>query len=76
MKDINGRAYATVAEVKKGTKLEVDEDFTCIDNKTVVVVKEDELGLFFECEEGHHYLDGQIDINTDSFYVGLYLSTD
>ena len=57
----------TIDEVKVGDKLVCDGGFTCVKGGftcvkegAVVVIQEDKNGLYFECEEGRHYLDGQV----------------
>lgn len=79
VKDIKGRPYALVSEVKAGTTIEVDGGFTCINAGELREVEEDERGLCFKCELGNHYLDGQISVDLESdqhFYIGVYLVSD
>lgn len=79
--DLNGRPYATVAEVKEGTFLEADGDFTCLikgANRRVLARSDGQ--LYIECLAfGGHSLDGQLDIDEEDgteFYNGLYLAND
>lgn len=74
MRDLNGRAYALVATVKAGDKLETDGDFTCMSKGKIVEVGIDDRGLFIPCQKGHHYLSGQVKIDKlgPQYYVGLY----
>ena len=60
-------AFAKVSEIKAGDKVRLDAGFTCHE-AGVVTIKADD-GLYFECDEGHHYLSGQIE---DDHYVGIY----
>lgn len=69
MKDIKGRAYAAVAGVKAGDRLQADGDFTCIKANAVLTVKQDDDGLYVPCKDGGHHLDGQIN---DGHYVGFH----
>lgn len=71
-RDRQGRKYATVEEVHEGLQLECDDAFTCISTGRVVTVNKDSVGLFIPCDEGRHYLDGQLDFDGGQFYVGLY----
>ena len=72
-KDIHGRMYAKVSEVKVGTCLECDGGFTCMEKGRVNVVKANEGGLYIVCNELVHGLDGQIaGDEDDEYYVGLY----
>lgn len=64
--------YAHRDAVKAGTQLRADGGFTCINEGAALVVEEDESGLFIPCEEGRHYIDGQLD-NGD-VYIGLTLA--
>ena len=50
------------ADVKEGDVLIADGGFTCIeDGAKLTVFKHSDNGLYVLCEEGEHYLDGQID---------------
>lgn len=44
--------------------------FDCVCGGAVVIVKRNEHGLYFLCDKGKHYLDGQL--NEDNEYVGLF----
>jgi hypothetical protein len=59
-----------IKEVKAGMTLVVDAGFACIKAGTKVRIlrgnNSDE--FYFECREGNHYLDGQIE---GDYYVGL-----
>lgn len=70
-KDKAGKPYAKVSEVKEGTVLVCDGGFTCVDDGAELIVKKDEKGLYFDCRDAGHYLDGQTD--DGKVYVGLYL---
>jgi hypothetical protein len=75
MKDVNGRAYATVGATKAGDALEADDGFTCIGKGTRVVVSRDHEGLFVPCRHGQHHLAGQVSTTgspKNPYYVGLY----
>jgi hypothetical protein len=53
-------AYAKRSKVHTGTCLVCDGGFTCMKNRQVVTVKNGgRHGLYVECGEGRHYLDGQ-----------------
>jgi hypothetical protein len=70
MKDISQREYATIEGTNAGDLVQVDSDFTCIKPWLVTKVQADPDGkLFIPCDDGNHYLDGQID---DDSYVGIY----
>lgn len=74
MSDTSGRPWATVKQVKKGTIVETDGDFTCIKKGTNREVKENVFGLYIDCKEGGHQLDGQLS-EDGTHYVGLYYVT-
>lgn len=58
-----------MSELKGGDWVVIDSGFTCAP-ASVVTVEEDEHGsLYFECSEGKHFLDGQLD--RDGELVGL-----
>lgn len=60
--------YAKEADVKAGDVLVTDGGFTCMKDKELKTVCEDENGLYITCAEGHHYLDGQLERKE---YIGL-----
>lgn len=72
--DLQGRPYATVDEVVKGTVLVCDTSFTCVKENEVKIVKEDDGCKFFDCAAGSHDISGQLD-ETGKFYIGLYIAT-
>ena len=43
--------------------------FDCVAGNISVVIKRDSTGLYFECSEGKHYLERQVD--TDGLCIGL-----
>lgn len=65
--------WATVRQVKAGTLVVTDAGFTCVGNGKVKQVFKDEAGLYIQCKDGQHYLDGQLD-DTGKHYVGLWLA--
>lgn len=69
-KDLQGRPYAKISEVKEGTRLQVDGDFVCIAKDAIVTVQSGEGELFVECSAGGHDLAGQIQ---GDYYNGMYL---
>lgn len=72
MKDLHGRAYATVASTKAGDTVQADGDFTCIDANAVLTVGECADGLYVPCSDGKHLLDGQISNEGVPHYIGLH----
>lgn len=48
-----------VADLKPGDRLTDFFAWGCVPLKAVRVVRRDKLGLFVNCKEGCHYLDGQ-----------------
>jgi hypothetical protein len=61
--------WANSDNVKAGDKLVTDGGFTCITGDKVVIIQEDDKGLYFECAAGKHYIDGQED--DDGSLIGL-----
>lgn len=61
------------SDVQDGTMLIADNGFTCMAENEVKQVKLDEHGLYVDCSEGKHYLDGQVKINDYDFIVGFLL---
>jgi hypothetical protein len=72
MRDLMGREYAKLSQLHAGDKVRVDRSFTCIQAGTIVEVREGSGGdLYVPCNDGEHYLDGQLMSDDDSL-VGLY----
>jgi hypothetical protein len=70
MKDLQGRRYARLDELKPGMKVQVDGDFDCIEAWSIKEIKIDEKGsLWVECEEGEHHIIGQLN---NGWLVGVY----
>lgn len=59
-----------ISKIKPGDVLIPDRAFDCVKPGDPVTVKENGLGLFFDCCCGSHYLDGQLSDTGD--LVGLY----
>jgi hypothetical protein len=71
--DLNDRSYARRFDVREGDWLEADGDFDCLVRGALRVVKKSEHGLYIECGEGRHYLDGQLcGTPNREYYLGLY----
>ncbi len=70
MKDLNERNYATTA-IKAGDIVQVDGDFTCLNDGETRTVVDDGDGPKIACTDGWHYLDGQLS-DDGSHYVGVY----
>lgn len=60
--------FVKANEVNKGDIVRVDYGFTCMSDGEKVV-KQDETGLFLNCLDGKHYLDGQLE---NGEYIGIY----
>lgn len=75
--DNHGRPYARLSTLKAGDKVQVDDGFTCIVKWGHRLVRQDSTrpgidGLFIDCRSGRHYLDGQLDDDSD-FLIGVYM---
>jgi len=46
-------------DITEGTVVKLDGGFTC-HGGGLARVHEDNNGLYFKCDDGHHYLDGQL----------------
>jgi hypothetical protein len=67
--DRRGRSYARYSQLKKGDKVEVDRGFTCM-KASIKVVRESKHGLYVTCDEGTHYLAGQL--TQEDYLIGVY----
>ena len=68
--DVNKRPYAKLSELYEGASVQVDDGFDCAEAWAIKLVGKDDKGLFFDCNEGKHYLDGQAD--DGEHCVGIY----
>lgn len=77
-RDRFGRPWALLSEVKAGTKLELDDGFTCSHRKVrgrrIVTVKLDRKRtmLYWDCKEGKHYIE-TASLGKHGELVGCYL---
>jgi hypothetical protein len=70
MKDIQGRQYARLSDLKEGDIVQVDSSFTCLVPWNEYKVHTDiSSQLYIRCKMGRHYLDGQLE---DEFLIGVY----
>jgi flavorubredoxin len=67
--DKDGREWVKLSNLKGGETVELDHRFTCHSPGKVTVLLDDD-GLYFTCDEGQHYLEGQCD--DDDHCVGVY----
>jgi hypothetical protein len=70
--DLQGRKYLTFAEAKAGRSVILDGDFTCAKRGARKILRKSHRGLWFRCDCGKHYIEGQEDFDGGEFYVGLY----
>ena len=56
--------------VQPGSKLKADDGFTCIEPDAIVTVVEDSHGLYVPCDDGKHYLCGQLS-DDETYYIGF-----
>lgn len=70
-----GWAILSYSQIKPGTRLIADGDFSCLDEEQEVEVKVDGKGEFYvECREGYHGLDGQVSGEDEGKFVGFWLA--
>lgn len=70
--DLQGREYVRLSELEIGSKVECDGDFTCIDKGSILEIKKNKYGLYIDCNEGGHNIDGQLSCKDEDHLVGLY----
>ena len=61
-----------LSEIKVEDILVFDDGFTCLKHGEKSIVRQDNKGLYINCEEGKHYLEGQID--EEDNLIGLFKS--
>ena len=58
---LNAEYEVHLSRLVPGDKIVVEDDgFTCMEKGDVVVVREGVSGLYVECDDGKHFLDGQM----------------
>ncbi len=62
-------AYSKIFAVREGDRMMTFHGFQCIPGNTVVTIQRDYAGLYFQCSEGKHYLEKQVD--ADGNCLGL-----
>ena len=70
--DLDKMRYARLDEVTAGSKVYLDNGFTCVASSEKTEIKKDHEGLYFDCGEGKHYLDGQ-EADDDIHYSGIFV---
>lgn len=61
-----------LSDLNEGQTIQLDNGFMCA-HAGPVIVKTGEHGFYFDCKDGHHLLDGQVDDNGD--LVGISEAT-
>lgn len=69
MKDVHGREYASVYDLKAGDTVTFDDDFNCGLNSQETRKVFQDGGLYVLCKEGRHYLSG---LKNKTYYIGIY----
>ena len=69
--DRAGVEWARLSDLKEHYAIRLDDGFTCA-HAGIRPVRRDDNGLYFACDEGKHYLDGQAD--DGDHLVGIYLA--
>lgn len=70
---MTSRTKLAIVKVSEGTVIVPDEFFECMAPREKRLVCKNQHGLFVICDEGEHYLEGQIDFDDENFYVGFSL---
>lgn len=68
--DRQGKPWAIYTNIKAGDRLKADGGFDCLAKGQISQVERDDSGLFIRCEDGRHYLSGQL--GDDDELIGLY----
>lgn len=73
MKDVNGRDYARLIDLRIGDWVQVDDGFDCMEPNGIREVEESKTGMgaCIRCTQGMHNLIGQL--AADGIYlIGIY----
>ena len=68
--DKKGREWAKYSELNPGDEIVTDGEIPCLEDKVHMVYGE-RSKLYVHCEEGNHYLKGQLG-NDDEHLIGIY----
>jgi hypothetical protein len=60
-----------LSELSAGDLVLADDGFTCLKTGAYTVQADETGRLFIPCDEGHHYLDGQVDFDDPELLVGI-----
>lgn len=64
-----------ISEAKAGAYVVADGGFTCIPEGAILEIKQDNEGLYVNCEEGKHYLDGQYSYDGTERLIGFEITS-
>jgi len=53
--------YSKIFAIREGDYMLAFHGFPCVAGGTIVAIERDDTGLYFQCSEGKHYLDRQVD---------------
>ncbi len=62
-------AYSKLFAINEGDYMITFSGFSCIGANVIVQIKRDHAGLYFDCADGRHYLDSQVD--AEGYCLGL-----
>jgi len=62
-------AYSKIFAIREGDFMVTFQGFACIPGNTIVAIQGDGAGLYFQCSEGKHYLQRQVD--SEGYCLGL-----
>jgi hypothetical protein len=57
--------YPKMFAIREGDILVTYAGFICIPANVLVRIERDEAGLYFQCADGHHYIESQRDENDE-----------
>jgi hypothetical protein len=62
-------AYSKLFAIREGDYMVTFAGFSCIGTGQIVTIKRDSDGLYFDCADGKHHLQDQVD--QDGYCLGL-----
>ena len=68
------QSWLKKSEAKPGMAIECDSGFSCLPAFSIRLLQSDNGDLFFRCNHGRHYLDGQLadGVDGEAEYVGIW----
>lgn len=68
----DGKEWARLSQLRRGDRVLTDDGFTCGINNKTLTVEQNAHGFFVPCDEGQHFLDGQLSDEDEDHLIGMW----